>query len=57
MFQSVMMVYIGLWLIASALVFRSSADKSNITFGIIIAVLALVQVFWTVKRNKEKKGK
>ncbi len=57
MFQSFMMAFLGLWLVASALFFRSSADKSNITFGIIIFVLSVVQFFWAAKREKEKKGK
>ncbi|MBN1619468.1 hypothetical protein JW890_01985 [candidate division WOR-3 bacterium] len=57
MFQSFIMAFLGLWLVASALVFRSSADKSNITFGIIIFILSVVQFFWAAKREKEKKGK
>ncbi|MBN1149828.1 hypothetical protein JXA84_01250 [candidate division WOR-3 bacterium] len=58
MFQSLLIAFIGLWLVASALVFHSSADKSNITFGSIIFVLGIIQLFWIIKReNKEKKDK
>lgn len=55
MWQTALIALISLWLIAVAFIFPSKATPSNIVFGILIFVVAVLQMILISRRNRNKK--